>query len=483
MDVRRWVVGSVVFCGCHVDERGVAEATSGDAGISSDADGASTGEEPDPDPDPDPDPEPEPHPDAAASCDAIARPPSQPAVVLDVEVACTHTRFADYGARVALGEDAAHLAVGSFYDSFLFDVTAAGATRDDDAPSLSNTRPLLVLDASQRLVLGGTAGSLLEDTIVVATRDPTRDPRWSVSEFPSELSVYATDLDAAADGSAMLGGTGSQDWRLVRDVEGTWTLQAVPRHLDTLQTRRALTPSGSPFTLLQSVAEDDSAWGTDLVISDAPARAFGETRTREPAAVVPALAGTIALPESAPIVVVASGHADGITIDWLDDDGDHHLVVPDTAERVDACPPLQDPFNTCPEPCEDRSRGLEPGTFAVTRAADGGLWLATIDADVDRTVESVWLCDETKGSCTCTQEDIDHGSQQWLRLFAIGIHGAEVAVEPRFEHALGSWWAQGDGDIALDVDGTRVAIAVVVETALLGPGAGGVRTLVVETAP
>lgn len=475
MDVRRWVVGSIVSCGCGVEDVGVAEATSGDPGISSDADGASTGETPEPDPDPNP----EPHPDAAATCDSIARPPSQPAVVLDVEVACTHTRFADYGAHVALGEDAAHLAVGAFYDSFLFDVTATGATRDDDAPSLPNTRPLLVLDAAQRLLLGGTPGAVVDETIVIATRDAT----WSVTEFPSELSVYATDLDAAADGTAMLGGIGAQDWRLVRDVEGTWAVQAVPRHLETLQTRRALTPSGAPFTLLQRVAEDYSAWGTDLVISDAPARAVGETQTREPAAVVPALAAALALPEAAPMVVVASGHADGIAIDWVGQDEERHLVVPDTAERVDACPPLEDPYNTCPEPCEDRSRGLEPGTFAVARAADGGLWLATIEADVDRTIESAWLCDETKGSCTCTQEAVDHGSRQWLRLFAIDIHGGEVAVEPRFEHALDSRRAHGDGDIALSVEGTRVAIAVVVQTALLGPGAGGVRTLVVETAP
>lgn len=473
MDVRRWVVGSIVFCSCHVDDVDLAEANSGDAGISIDADGASTGEAPNPDPDP------EPHPDAAATCDSIARPPSHPSVVLDVEVACTHTRFADYGARVALGEEAAHLAVGSFYDSFLFDVTATGATRDDDAPSLPNTRPLLALDAAQRLLLGGTPGAVVDETIVIATRDAT----WSVTEFPSELSVYATDLDAAADGTAMLGGNGAQDWRLVRDVEETWAVQAVPRHLETLQTRRALTPSGAPFTLLQRVADDYSAWGTDLVISDAPARAVGETRTREPAAMVPALAAGLALPESAPMVVVASGHADGIAIDWVGQDEELHLVVPGTAERVDACPPLDDPFNTCPEPCEDSSRGLEPGTFAVARAADGGLWLATIDAEVDRTIESTWLCDETKGSCTCTQEQIDHGSREWLRLFAIDIHGGEVTVEPRFEHALDSRRAHGDGDIALSVQGTRVAIAVVVQTALLGPGAGGVRTLVVETAP
>lgn len=138
------------------------------------------------------------------------------------------------------------------------------------------------------------------------------------------------------------------------------------------------------------------------------------------------------------------------------------------------------PTTRVPSPCEDRSRGLEAGTFAVARAADGGLWLATIDADVDRTIESAWLSDETKGSCTCTQEAIEHGSRQWLRLFAIGT---DRAVEPRFEHALDSRRAHGEGDISLSVEGTRVAIAVVVETALLGPGAGGVRTLVLETAP
>lgn len=415
--------------------------------------------------------------EVASDCATRSRNPRDPRVSLDVEVACEHTMFGHYGVSVAADGGHAHVGVGGFYDGFVFDVGADPVRVLEGGPSLAQSRPPMTIDAQGRLLLG-----LVEQADPETVSIATWDEGWTVDRFAIPAWGWALGIDAATDGGAVLFGSAQiEDWRLRRKAAG-WVLESVPLNIHGDAPHRALTPDGVDITVLPYGNHHDEAWGHDLVVGDAPQRPLGEVATREPAAIVVVRADAMAQGPGVPRVVVASGHAEGIAIDWVGADGDGHLLVPDTSERVDACPPGGDDWELCEgdAACEDRSVGVQPGAFAAARTGDGRLWIAAVETDMDRTVTYYLECDDTKGSCNCSDHVEDHGSTQTLRLWELDL--AASSATPVWELPLGAPVVWGDEAIDMHATGTRLAISVVVDSELLDGNAGGVRTIVFDGA-
>ncbi|MBC8072247.1 MAG: hypothetical protein IAG13_28255 [Deltaproteobacteria bacterium] len=469
MDVHRMgVAATLLVASCQdPNETALGAPSAGDSTSAHETD-----DEAEPPPDDDADDE-----ELAGDCATKRHVATDPRVLFDVEIACGHTMFGAYGVSVAGGADRAYVAVSAFYEGLVFEIDDDDVAALAGAPSWPQQRAVLTLDSDARLVMAGTPDDA-DGAVMIATHDGA----WTIDELTPGGPEHRVplDLDADADGNVLLGGSALQaDWR-ARRQGGAWSIETMPWIYERGETRMALTSDGRTLAVVGGRSDHDAPWTTDVVIGDAEARPIGIAVDVEPSLAIPVAASTMRQPEDVPQTVVVTGHADGIAIDWIGPEGDGRVLLPDTAQRVDPCPEPEDPWNGCPELCDDRSRGIELGAFATARTEDGVTWVAAVLSEMDRRVGYDYVCDELKGNCSCDGFHEERGSAQSLRLFAVDARGQ---VRMAYAHALAGTAAWGSPAVDVHASGTRLTISVIAESTVSNETNRAVRTIAFETSP
>jgi hypothetical protein len=459
------VVSSIASCADidpirHADDLGdeIATSSSSSSGTGAGADD----DEPHDDDEPQDD-EPVAEDDQDAACTTMRRAPADDRIALDVEIACTHTEFAAWGASVVVHDDALLLAASAFYDAWVFHIDDATIDTRRSAPKLPAQRPHLAADERGRIYVAG----LVDET----TRVSIYDGEWTSEDVivPGEHEIVG--IDARGDDDATV-------WIVADDEE----LRRIYRS-DAKWIRGNAAP----------VRPDTSKWfdrahdGTELaweLTPHVPTNAFalearfGAGKVRSLGGATPQLWSAVrssTFVARTPELVTISAQVDGLQVQWADDQAVSSAIIPGTELRQTQCA-RDESSGSCPDPCNERSRGLDGGAFAATRTSDGTTWIAFVESFAHFTVRHEQTCDDVKGSCVCTDEVTNDSSTRELVVVAVGTQG-DAREELRLP--LGEMGSDPP-QVAVHAAGTRLAIATTVDHSDI-TGTPAIRTLLVDT--
>jgi hypothetical protein len=446
------------------DGNGDTGGTGGDDGYPGDTGGTDGGTEPE-----------------QFSCESVHRTPTEPGVLFDVDVACSHTMFARYGvaAAASAASDAVYLATAGFEESWVFRIDANAVDPVAEAPLLTQQRVLMMLDSEEYPTV---AGMVDDDTVAIARFTD----RWERQNIEVDGGAdRIVDLVAGADGSASLWLHGLSDiWSVARRTDDAWTIASASLPAGAAAPRFTIATDGSEIAAAHLPATEADTWRLAARVGSEDTLLLGDVSDALPSACVAVhdSASEELSSQMAPFAVV-SARSDALV---LDDPRsvDASLAIPDTGARVSSCPDAAEATECLPQ-CHDVSAGRLDDAFAAARTDDGTVWIGWVHADVDRVLTYVETCDENGGSCWCDEEIIDDLSTYTLRVVGVRDDGTveSALTVPLADDPCGDQFiAPGDG-LDLHAHGSRLAIAVrtAKSDVLPGPELFTLRTLLVDT--
>ncbi len=427
---------------------------------------------------------------AATPMDHAADCPEPCPIAADVEVRCDDDEFAAPGIRVAPAPEGTWLVTSSGADRMLFDVTAAGAIRDEALPASLIRQPV-----GAALGPAGELHLMADSTVGYGADYPggllhlaRAGDAWQESlVFDTAKYIPPIDIDAGSDGVVHLWFTSdapSQQTHAVPDGAGGWTLEPAPSPAGSDWPRFTIGDDGRIVALGFAEALPGN-WQLRTLI-DGQERALGAMFFDNfplHYVVTHAASPTLPLP-GGPAFAAAIQHRDGLSVAWPTAASYDEVAIPESGLPVPVCEGYYD--NGCPGPCHETAVGVEESALGIARTTDGRIWLTYVVTHYDIQIHYEQRNDPELGPYCAAVFDQDDTSAV-LHLVEVPTSGAPPAPAlavpmrpPALADLFISWH---DFPRAVDVRAFGSALAIGVRTSSSTPDRAAVRVLRIETGP
>ncbi|MDI1480796.1 hypothetical protein [Polyangium sp. y55x31] len=330
-------------------------------------------------------------------------------ITTDVEVRCTEREFGAAGLRVAAAPTGTFLGTSSHGATYLFEITPSGGSRIEAFPMrLDATSMILAQDPS------GAVYAVGDETTIDGSTSPVGYPNglvlvrpdgsWFVKETVADrddryVPVYDFEIDPTGIAYVWYASEPPSGISVARRaVDGNFSSSPVPTIGE--GSRFTIDASGAPVSLgfIPNGSFYDLAYGDPpevLTGLSVPSPVAKYRVTQAPASVLGA--------GVEPFVAVVQ-HDVGLHVVWPSGQASDEIEVADTNVPAYVCPftteyDLQNA--TCPAPCHETATGIENGAFAITRTADGKVWLAWIVSHLDYMRVYQKQCFDSEQMCIC----------------------------------------------------------------------------------
>ena len=359
-------------------------------------------------------------------------------ITADVEVRCTEREFGAAGVRVAPAPTGTFLGTSSHEGTYLFEITPSGGSRFDAFP--------MRLDATTMVLAQGPTGEVYavgDETTIDGSTSPIGYPNGLVlvrpegSGFVKEtvadrddryVPVHDFEIDPAGVAHVWYASDPPSGVSVAkRTVDGSFSSSAVQTVGE--GSRFTIDAAGAPVSLgfIPNGSFYDLAYGDPpevLTGVSVPSVSTKYRVTQAPASVNGA--------SVEPFVAVLQ-HDVGLHVVWPEGQASDEIEIPGTNVPSYVCPATTDydsQNGTCPAPCHETATGIENGAFAITRTADGKVWLAWIVSHLDymRVYEKQCFDSDTMCICSGVAEDVKTKNELVIARYEPG----QLLVDPLF---------------------------------------------------